>query len=126
MDSFNLTEDNYIMYAIKHYDNPSCSGEDEFMNDLSRIYSIKRLLHKYFRDGEPRERLILNHLIILYNVFGDAATRLIMFKMEPSMYPAIKTFLLFIGRVPEHKVSGLEGLYDASIDLKIAANLRGI
>ena len=121
-----LSEENYIMFAIKHYDNPSCSGEDEFMADLSRIYSIKRILHKYFRDGEPRERMVLNHLIILYNVFGDAATKLILYKLEPSMYPAIKTYMIFIGRLPEHKTVDTECVWDVGIDLKIAANLRRI
>lgn len=126
MDSTILTDENYIMYAIKHYDNPSCSGEEEFLNDLSRIHSIKRLLHRYLRDGEARERQILNHLIILYNVFGDAATKLIMHKLEPEMYPAIKTYMLFIERVPERKVIGLDNLYKSTVDLKIATILRRI
>lgn len=114
------------MYAIKNYENPNCSGEDEFMSDLSRIHSIKRLLHRYIRDGEPRERQVLNHLIVLFNVFGDAATKLIMFKLEPEMYPAIKTYLLFIERVPERRVIGLDDLYNTKPDLKIATILRRI
>lgn len=124
MDSFVLTDANFTMYAIKHYDNPNCSGEDEFMADIARIASIKRLIMKYKRDGELKERLILNHLIVLYNLFGEAATKMIVFKLPEDMYPIIKTFMLFLDRVPENSVRGLEKLYDAGVDLNISNALR--
>jgi hypothetical protein len=126
MDSVVITDNNFIMYAIKHYDNPNCSGEEEFLNDLSRIHSIKRLLHRYMRDGEARERNVLNHLIVLYNVFGDAATKLVAFKLEPEMYPAIKSYMLYIERFPVNKIIGLEKLYQSPTDLKITTILRKI
>ena len=126
MDSVILTEDNFMMYAIKNYDNPSCSGQEEFLNDIARISSIKRLLMKYRRDGELRERLILNHFVVLYNLFGDAATKLIAFKMSPEMYPTIKTFIMFLNRLPENCVRGLEALYDSTIDVHAANCLSRI
>lgn len=124
MDFTILNDANFIMYAIKHYDNPNCSGEEEFLADLSRIASIKRLILKYKRDGELKERLILNHLIVLYNLFGDAATKMLVFKLPEDMYPVIKTFMLFIDRVPENMVRGLEKFHDSGIDLNVSKALR--
>lgn len=126
MDSTILTDDNFMMYAIKNYDNPSCSGEEEFLADLGRISSIKRLLIKYLKGGELRERLILNHLVVMYNLFGDAATKLIAYKLSPEMYPTIKTFMMFLNRVPEYRIRGMEGFFDSTIDVNAAARLERI
>ncbi len=95
-----LTEENYIFYAIKNYDNPQCAGTKEFYEDLSRIVYLKRLFRKYKTSGELKERLILNHIIILYNVFGiEAASRLLFFKIEEDHHSQLKTFLIFLNYI---------------------------
>ena len=66
-----LTDDNYVMYAMKHYTNPHCRGVDEFQEDLNRIKYLKRLIRRYISSGELKDRLILNHIIVFYNVFGN-------------------------------------------------------
>ena len=77
-----LTKDNIMIYAIKHYHNPSCEGINEFYDDMKRFKYIKRLLKKYSQDGIVKERLILNHIIVLNNVFGpEAASTLLLFKI---------------------------------------------
>lgn len=96
-----LTEQNYVMFAMKHYQNPQCLNIDEFHNDLKRIKYIKRLLGRYVSSGELKERLILNHLIILYNSFGTEATKLLFFKIDSQYWSQLKTFLVFLQYMPE-------------------------
>ena len=96
-----LNHSNWMMYAAKNYTNSECISDDEFLEDLNRCMYIKRLFKKYEESGELRERLILNHLIILTNTFGPtAATRLLFFKLD-GYYPLLKTFLEFLGFLPE-------------------------
>ena len=97
-----LTNENFLMYAIKHYDNPSCTGLKEFDNDLKRLGYIKRLLGRYRATGDIKERLIINHLVVLYNVFGvDAATNMLFFKIQDKFWPQLKPFLVFLNYMPE-------------------------
>lgn len=97
-----LTNENFVMYAIKHYDNPSCTGLKEFDNDLKRLGYIKRLLGRYRATGDIKERLIINHLVVLYNVFGvDAATNMLFFKIQDKFWPQLKPFLVFLNYMPE-------------------------
>ena len=99
---FELTEENFIMYAMKHYDNPYCKGMVEFLDDIKRFKYIKRLLGKYHSDKGLKERLIINHIIILNNLFGvDAATKMLFFKTEERFWPQLKTFLVFLNYMPE-------------------------
>jgi len=96
-----LTKDNYVMYAMKAYDNPQCSCLGEFDNDLARITYIKRLFKKYISTDILKERLIINHIVIMTNVFGTKVTaRLLFFCMEEYYYAMIKTFLLYLNRLP--------------------------
>jgi len=98
---FELNEDNFLIYAIKHYDNPSCKGIDEFNDDLKRFKYIKRLLRKYRHSKTIKERLILNHLIVIYNLFGaEASTKMLFFKIEQDYWPQLKTFLVFLNYMP--------------------------
>ena len=98
---FELTEDTFTLYAIKNYDNPSCKGLEEFQDDLKRFSYLKRLLRKYSITGEIKERLILNHLIVLYNLFGpEAATKMLFLKTEKEFWPQLKTFLTFLNLMP--------------------------
>ena len=91
-----LNADNFLLYAVKYYNNPSCMGMKEFSDDLKRIKYIKRLLRRYKKTGVVAERLILNHLILLHNVFGEHTIPLLFFKLEEEQWPQIKTFLVFL------------------------------
>ena len=97
-----LTNDNITMFAIKHYDNPQCEGEAEFTDDMKRFKYVKRLLRKYKETGEMKERLILNHLIVIFNVFGaEAGSTLLLFKIEPEFWSILKSFMTFLNMLPE-------------------------
>lgn len=124
-----LTEENVIIYAMKAYDKPNCIMS-EFKEDMKRFNYLKRLFFRYRKFGELRERLIINHLVVLYNVFGgEVATRLIFFKLNKVDYMAIKTYLLFLNMMPD-TVKGINGQniksYDIPVDVKIAEVLRDI
>ena len=97
-----LNEGNYLLFAIKFYDNPQAVTMDDFENDLKRIRYIKRLLKKYQSSGEIKIHLILNHLIILFNVFNDAAVPLLFYNLERELWPSLKSFLLYLNRIPDY------------------------
>jgi hypothetical protein len=100
--TFELTEENFIMYAMKYYDNPSCKGMAEFLDDIKRFKYIKRLLGKYTGGKELKERLIINHMIVLNNLFGvEATTKMLFFKIDRKFWPQLKTFLVFLNYMPE-------------------------
>jgi hypothetical protein len=114
-----ITNENVIMFAIKHYDNPQCEGEAEFHDDMKRFKYIKRLLRKYHETGELKERLILNHMIVINNLFGvDAASTLLVFKIEPEFWGVLKTFMDFLGMLPEGELKEIE------IDTKVKEALE--
>ena len=92
-----ITPENVLMYAIRNYTNPHCEGEKEFEDDLKRFKYIKRLLRKYYDTGVLKERLLLNHIIVLNNVFGaDACATLLLYKIQEDYWPVLKSFLLFL------------------------------
>jgi hypothetical protein len=104
----NLNDENFLIYALKFYDTPNCIMS-EFENDMSRIQYIKRLMTKYFMSGEIKERLLLNHIVIVCNVFGpEAATRILFYKLDETYYPLLKTFLIYLNIMPE-VVRGIRG-----------------
>jgi hypothetical protein len=130
MDFSNLTNENFMLYAIKSYDNPACRGVHEFTEDIDRIKYIKRLFKRYQTKGVLKERLILNHIIILINVFGvEAGTRILFFRLEPDLWPILKTFLVFLSFMPE-RVLGIDGTdiisSDITLDTRLIAVLRSI
>ena len=97
-----LTDENFTMFAMQCYDNPQCTSMEEFMEDLRRFRYLKRLLRRYYKNGELRERLILNHLIVLNNLFGvDNAIRMLEFKLDEDYWPVLKTCLLYLGYIDE-------------------------
>ena len=97
-----ITANNWVMFAMAHYDNPQCQGEEEFYEDIKRFKYLKRLFKKYRDSGQLKERLILNHMIILSNVFTvQAASTLLLFKIEPEYWPAMKSFMVFLNMLPE-------------------------
>ena len=124
-----LNNDNIMIYAMKVYDKPNCIMS-EFKEDMKRFNYLKRLFRRYSKVGEMRERLVLNHLVVLYNVFGvEAATRLLFFKMAKSDYSALKTYLLFLSCMPD-VVRGIKGQdiisSEISVDMGVAEILRTI
>ena len=103
VDFSTLTPENINMFAMKHYDNPLCVDEKEFLDDMKRFKYLKRLFRKYDTSKDLKMRLIINHIIVLANVFGvDAATTLLFFKIERNHWPLLKTFLVFLGYMPEN------------------------
>tara|TARA_Y100000034_G_C6655899_1_gene287319 strand:- start:72 stop:446 length:375 start_codon:yes stop_codon:yes gene_type:complete len=122
MDFEYLNENNFIMYAMKLYENPQCSGIDEFQEDLNRIKYIKRLLRRYHKTGVLKERLILNHIIIIANVFGiEGTVKILFYKIEKDLHSILKTFLVFLQYMPELQ----SGEYDLiPLDNKIIDKLR--
>ncbi|AET72765.1 hypothetical protein SXCG_00125 [Synechococcus phage S-CAM8] len=103
-----LNDSNYILFAIKHYENPHCVTREDFDEDMKRFKYLKRLLKRYVRGGSLRTHLMINHLIILYNVFGEAATPLLFFKMEREYWSFIKTMLIYLNKYPIGMMSGLQ------------------
>ena len=104
-----ITAENVIMYAIRHYDNPQCEGEKEFQDDLKRFKYIKRLLRKYHDTGVLKERLLLNHFIVLHNVFGsDACATLLLYKIQEEFWPTLKAFLIFLNIMEEHEIEEIQ------------------
>ncbi len=106
-----LNESNYLLFAIKFYDNPQSVTREDFESDLKRIRYVKRLLKRYQNNGELKVHLILNHLIILFNVFNAATVPLLFYNLDEELWPAIKSFLIFLNRVPEYprtKVNEIE------------------
>jgi len=125
-----LDETNFLLYAAKHYDNPQCFDTLEFYEDLSRFKYIKRLLNRYEESGELKERLIINHLIILYNVFGPVTTRMLFFKLDNQLH-LLKPFIVLLGHMPDVvRGIGIENKTiissDIPMDEKIVKILRKI
>jgi len=125
----NVNKDTVGLYAAKAYDKPSMV-QSEFIDDLRHFSYVRRLLRRYRQYGELRERLILNHLIILYNLFGvPAATRLLYYHVRPEDYGILKTFLVFLERQPD-KILGINGCdihsTDYPLDPHIVEILRTI
>ena len=125
-----LNEKNIDLYTAKMYENPQCISTEEFYDDMKRIKYLKRLFNRYLTAGELKERLVLNHIIVFYNVFSvEAATRILFLKLDKGMYSILKTFLIFLGYMPE-VVYGIRDKdiisSNISIDFNIANTLREI
>jgi hypothetical protein len=125
----NLTPENVMLYCIKAYDKPNMLMS-EFKDDMKRFNYLKRLFKRYRKNEDPKENLVLNHLIVLGNVFGpEVATRLLFYKMAKEDYSALKTYLVFLNCMPE-VVKGIKGVdivsSDIPIDTKVAEILRQI
>ena len=99
-----------MLFAIKFYDNPHALTKEEFEDDLKRIKYVKRLLKRYKNTGVLKTHLILNHLTVLFNVFGEAAVPLLFYNLEEDLWPAIKSFLMFLRRIPEYTKSHIHGI----------------
>ena len=121
VDFSTLTPENINMFAMKHYDNPSCVDEQEFLDDMKRFKYLKRLFRKYDTSKDLKMRLIINHIIVLANVFGvDAATSLLFFKIEKNHWSILKAFLVFLHYMPEND------LVDIAINHEVIGKLGQI
>jgi hypothetical protein len=105
-----LNDKNYLLFAIKYYDNPQSVTEDDFYDDLKRFKYVKRLFKRYEASGVLKVNLILNHLIILFNVFGEATVPLLFYKLEQELWPCAKTFLVFLNRFHDYPRSTLSDI----------------
>jgi len=120
-----LNDDNFLMYAVKAYNSPHCIMS-EFEGDLKRTKYLKRLFRRYKVTKTLKERLILNHLILLYNVFGvEAATRILFFRIDVQDYDVLKTFLIYLNYMPD-RVRGINGKDIVSSDILIDMNVADI
>lgn len=121
-----LSEDNFLLYAMHHYDNQQCHTIQEFEEDLKKFLYLRKLLNRYKKDGELKERLILNHIIVLYNLFGDALTDMLFFKIEEEYWPTLITFLVYLNRMPDEVDSYNLKLSEVTLDQNIVSVLRKI
>ena len=118
-----LNDDNYMMIAIKHYENPQAVTQEDFYEDLKKFKYIKRLLKRYQKSGELKSHLLLNHFICLYNVFDDAATPLLFYKIDQDLWSVLKTFLVFLGRIPEYPKTAI---HDVPVDVRCLGILNKV
>jgi hypothetical protein len=119
-----LNENNFLLFAMNHYDNPQCHSLEEFDEDLKKFLYLKKLITRYKKDNDLKERLILNHIIVLYNVFGPSATRMLFYKVDKDNWDVLVTFLIYLGRMPETLPEYGIVLSDIKLDEKIIAVLR--
>ena len=118
-----LNEDNFLLFAIKNYENPQAVTKEDFDRDLNHFKYIKRLLKRYKNTGQLKTHLLLNHFIILYNIFGEATTPMLFFKIENDLWSPMKSFIMFLGRFPEYPHSSI---HDIQVDLNCLSELYKI
>ena len=118
-----LNEDNFLLFAIKNYKNPQAVTKEDFDKDLNHFKYIKRLLKRYKNTGELKVPLLINHFIVLYNIFGEAATPMLFFKIERELWSTMKTFVLFLNKIPEYPKCYL---HDIPVDLDCLKELQKI
>lgn len=121
-----LNDANFLIYAMHNYDNPQCHSVAEFEDDLKKFIYLKKLIYRYKNAGELRERLILNHIIVLYNIFGEATTKMLFYKIEQDLWTQLITFLVYLNRMPETIPEYGINLTDIKLDETIIAVLRKI
>ena len=118
-----LNESNFQLFAIKNYENPQAVTEADFEKDLNHFKYIKRLLKRYKNSGELKSHLIINHFIVLYNIFGDAATPMLFHKIEKELWPVMKTFVLFLNKLPDYPHCFI---HDVEVDAFASQELQDI
>ena len=118
-----LNEDNYILFAIKYYDNPQAVTQEDFYEDLNRFKYIKKLLRKYIKTGDLKTSLLINHFIIVFNIFNEAALPLLFYKIEKDLWSPLKSFLFFLDRVPSYPKSFID---EIEIDENCLKTLQSI
>ena len=121
-----LNDDNIVYFAMKNYQNPSCKNIEEFQEDYNRIKYVKRLFNRYEQSGVLRERLILNHIITIYNVFGvEASSRMLFNRLDERQFSILKTFLVYLNYCPENKFDNID-IVSIPLDTTIIKKLRSL
>jgi hypothetical protein len=118
-----LNEDNFLLFAIKNYENPQAVTKDDFHKDLNHFKYIKRLLKRYKKTGDLKTHLLINHFIVLYNIFGEATTPMLFFKIDKEMWSQVKTFIIFLNRLPQYPKTNI---HDIPVDLTCLEQLQKI
>ena len=116
-----LNDDNFILFAIKNYENPQAVTKEDFDKYLNHFKYIKRLLKRYKNTGVLKSHLLLNHFIVLYNIWGEATTPMLFFKIDEELWPAMKTFIIFLNRFPEYPKTHI---HDIQVDLDCLKELN--
>ena len=116
-----LNDDNFILFAIKNYENQQAVTKEDFDKDLNHFKYIKRLLKRYKNTGVLKSHLLLNHFIVLYNIWGEATTPMLFFKIDEELWPAMKTFIIFLNRFPEYPKTHI---HDIQVDLDCLKELN--
>ena len=123
MNFTELNDGNFKLFAIKNYENPQAVTESDFEKDLNHFKYIKRLLKRYRNTGELKTHLIINHFIVLYNIFGEATTPMLFYKIEKDLWPVMKTFVLFLNKLPDYPRCFI---HDVEVDIPCLEELQKI
>ena len=123
MNISELNKDNFLLFAIKYYENPNSSTQEEFQEDLKRFKYVKRWLKKYHDSGTINSHLLLNHIIVIFNCWNEAAIPMLFYKIEPTYWEYLKSFLLFLERIPSYPPSELD---DINANINILNELKGL
>jgi hypothetical protein len=118
-----LNEENFLLFAIKYYENPQAVTREDFDKDLKHFKYIKRLLKRYKSSGELKIHLLINHFTILYNIFGDATTPMLFYKIEKNLWGPVKTFVVFLNKLPDYPHTYI---HDIEIDEQCLEELEKI
>ena len=116
-----LNDDNFILFAIKNYENPQAVTKEDFHKDLNHFKYIKRLLKRYKNTGVLKTHLLLNHFIILYNIWGEATTPMLFFKIDEDLWSSMKAFIMFLNRFPEYPQTHI---HDIQVDIECLKELK--
>ena len=116
-----LNDDNFILFAIKNYENPQAVTKEDFDKDLNHFKYIKRLLKRYKNTGVLKSHLLLNHFIILYNIWGEATTPMLFFKIDKDLWSSMKAFIMFLNRFPEYPRTYI---HDIQVDIECLKELK--
>jgi len=123
MNFSELNQDNFILFAIKHYENPTAVTHDDFEEDLKRFKYVKRWLKKYHESGTINSHLLLNHILVIFNCWNDAALPMFFYKIEPKYWAYLNSFLFYLNRIPEFPMTPI---LDVCEDINILRMLEGI
>ena len=116
-----LNDDNFILFAIRNYENPQAVTKEDFDKDLNHFKYIKRLLKRYKNTGVLKTHLLLNHFIILYNIWGEATTPMLFFKIDKDLWTSMKAFIMFLNRFPEYPKTDI---HDIQVDIECLKELK--
>ena len=118
-----LNDGNFLLFAIRNYENPQAVTKEDFDKDLNHFKYIKRLLKRYKNTGQLKTHLLINHFIVLYNIFGDATTPMLFYKIEDDLWDVMKTFIIFLNRMPDHPKTRF---HDIPVDVDCLAELHKV